>query len=140
MSDKHTADHTHGEDVSTTQKREERRRTAFIHEKQTNTTVSLFSPPQPSDVLPCPPDLIVTAVLSLLRICSGVSSSTGCSEVCRNVIGSSKVQKCALEALTALNSSPGKCVCVCVGGMIQTTLSQRKGKLCLKDSQQNLSW
>ncbi|XP_031718914.1 integrator complex assembly factor BRAT1 isoform X2 [Anarrhichthys ocellatus] len=64
----------------------------------------------PSGVLPCPPDLIVTAVLSLLRICSGVSSSsssTSCSEVCRNVIGSGKVQKCALEALTALNSSPG---------------------------------
>ncbi|KAM8773566.1 integrator complex assembly factor BRAT1 [Acanthopagrus schlegelii] len=76
--------------------------------------VCLTNTPQitlmPSDVLPCPPDLIVTAVLSLLRICSGVSSSTGCSEVCRNVIGSSKVQKCALEALealTALNSSPG---------------------------------
>ncbi|KAF1395502.1 hypothetical protein PFLUV_G00012170 [Perca fluviatilis] len=60
-------------------------------------------------VLPCPPVLIVTAVVSLLRICSGTSSSssTVCSEVCRNVIGSGKVQKCALEALTALNSSPG---------------------------------
>ncbi|XP_078022278.1 integrator complex assembly factor BRAT1 isoform X3 [Epinephelus lanceolatus] len=63
----------------------------------------------PSSVLPCPPQLIVTAVLSLLRICSGVSfsSSSGFSEVCRNVIGSGKVQKCALEALTALSSSPG---------------------------------
>ncbi|XP_068583227.1 BRCA1-associated ATM activator 1 isoform X2 [Cebidichthys violaceus] len=71
----------------------------------TNTPRITLSPP---GVLPCPPDLIVTAVLSLLRICSGVSSSsTGCSEVCRNVIGSGKVQKCALEALTALNSSPG---------------------------------
>ncbi|XP_049427142.1 BRCA1-associated ATM activator 1 isoform X3 [Epinephelus fuscoguttatus] len=64
---------------------------------------------KPSSILPCPPQLIVTAVLSLLRICSGVSfsSSAGCSEVCGNVIGSGKVQKCALEALTALSSSPG---------------------------------
>ncbi|XP_068445244.1 BRCA1-associated ATM activator 1 isoform X3 [Clinocottus analis] len=74
--------------------------------------VCLTNTPQitltPSDVLPCPPQLIVTAVLSLLKICTGVSSSsTGCSKVCRNVIGSGKVQKCALEALTALNSSSG---------------------------------
>ncbi|XP_031165470.1 BRCA1-associated ATM activator 1 isoform X2 [Sander lucioperca] len=72
----------------------------------TNTPQITLTPP---GVLPCPPVLIVTAVVSLLRICSGSSSSssTGCSEVCRNVIGSGKVQKCALEALTALNSSPG---------------------------------
>lgn len=79
------------------------------------TWVSLFlSLHQPSGVLPCSSALIITAVLSLLRICSGVSSSssTGCSEVCRNVIGSGKVQKCALEALTALSSSPGKTVYV----------------------------
>ncbi|TMS23479.1 BRCA1-associated ATM activator 1 [Larimichthys crocea] len=73
--------------------------------------VCLTNTPQitlmPSDALPCPPDLIVTAVLSLLRICSGISSSAGCSEACRNLIGSGKVQKCALEALTALNNSPG---------------------------------
>ncbi|XP_056265439.1 BRCA1-associated ATM activator 1 isoform X2 [Pseudoliparis swirei] len=81
--------------------------------------VCLTNTPQitltPSGNLPCPPQLIVTAVLSLLRICSGASSSpssssspsTGCSEVSRNVIGSGKVQKCALEALTALSSSPG---------------------------------
>ncbi|XP_045904138.1 BRCA1-associated ATM activator 1 isoform X3 [Micropterus dolomieu] len=75
--------------------------------------VCLTNTPQialkPSGVLPCSSALIITAVLSLLRICSGVSSSssTGCSEVCRNVIGSGKVQKCALEALTALSSSPG---------------------------------
>ncbi|XP_044047502.1 BRCA1-associated ATM activator 1 isoform X2 [Siniperca chuatsi] len=75
--------------------------------------VCLTNTPQitlkPSGVLPCPPVLIVTAVLSLLSICSGVSSSSsaGCSEVCRNVIGSGKVQKCALEALTALSCSPG---------------------------------
>ncbi|XP_042341259.1 BRCA1-associated ATM activator 1 isoform X3 [Plectropomus leopardus] len=74
--------------------------------------VCLTNTPQitlmPSDVLPCPPVLIVTAVLSLLRICSGLSSSSsGCIKVCRNVIGSGKVQKCALEALTALSSSPG---------------------------------
>ncbi|XP_070780725.1 BRCA1-associated ATM activator 1 [Enoplosus armatus] len=74
--------------------------------------VCLTNTPQitlkPSHVLPCPPALIVTAVLSLLRICSGVSSSSsaGCSEACRNVIGSGKVQKCALEALIALGSSP----------------------------------
>ncbi|XP_041640184.1 BRCA1-associated ATM activator 1 isoform X2 [Cheilinus undulatus] len=63
----------------------------------------------PSDILPCPPAVIVIAVLSLLRICSGVSppSSSGCSEACRNVISSSKVQKCALEALTSLSSSQG---------------------------------
>ncbi|XP_059183243.1 BRCA1-associated ATM activator 1 isoform X2 [Centropristis striata] len=73
--------------------------------------VSLTNTPQitlmPPDVLPCPQALIVSAVLSLLKICSGVSSSssTGCSEVCRNVISSGKVQKCALEALTALSSS-----------------------------------
>ncbi|TKS68481.1 BRCA1-associated ATM activator 1 [Collichthys lucidus] len=70
----------------------------------TNTPQITLMPP---DVLPCPPDLIVTAVLSLLRICSGISSSAGCSEACRNLIGSGKVQKCALEALTALNNSPG---------------------------------
>uniref|UniRef100_UPI0037E88896 BRCA1-associated ATM activator 1 n=1 Tax=Semicossyphus pulcher TaxID=241346 RepID=UPI0037E88896 len=64
--------------------------------------------PLPSDILPCPPAFIVTAVLSLLQVCSGVSSSSsGCSEVCRNVISGAKVQKCALEALTCLSSSPG---------------------------------
>ncbi|GAA6229619.1 BRCA1-associated ATM activator 1 [Lates japonicus] len=72
----------------------------------TNTSQIILMPP---DVLPCPPVLIVTAVLSLLRICSGDSSclSAGCAEVFRNVIGSGKVQKCALEALTGLSSSPG---------------------------------
>ncbi|XP_035515244.1 LOW QUALITY PROTEIN: BRCA1-associated ATM activator 1 [Morone saxatilis] len=75
----------------------------------TNTPQITLTPPED---LPCPPAAIVTAVLSLLRICSGVSSSsssssTGCSEVCRNVIGSGKVQKCALEALAALSSSSG---------------------------------
>ncbi|XP_035811567.2 BRCA1-associated ATM activator 1 isoform X2 [Amphiprion ocellaris] len=65
-----------------------------------------------ADCLPCPPVLIVTAVLSLLKLCSGdssspSSSSSGCREVSRNVIGSSKVQKCALDALTALSGSPG---------------------------------
>nr|XP_046227796.1 BRCA1-associated ATM activator 1 isoform X2 [Scatophagus argus] len=73
--------------------------------------VCLTNTPQitlmPSDVLPCPPHLIVTAVLSLLKTCSGIPSSAGCGEVCRNVIGCGKVQKCALEALTALSSSPG---------------------------------
>ncbi|XP_028261952.1 integrator complex assembly factor BRAT1 isoform X2 [Parambassis ranga] len=62
-----------------------------------------------SDCLPCPPVLIVTAVLLVLRLCSGDSSSSsaGCCEVFRNIIGSGKVQKYALEALTALHSSPG---------------------------------
>ncbi|CAK6971780.1 BRCA1-associated ATM activator 1 [Scomber scombrus] len=63
----------------------------------------------PDVLLTCHPAFVVLAVLSLLRICSGDSSSspTGCREVYRNVIGSGKVQKCALEALTALSSSPG---------------------------------
>ncbi|KAK2817279.1 hypothetical protein Q5P01_025470 [Channa striata] len=75
--------------------------------------VSLANTPQitlmPPDVLPCPPDLIVTAVLSLLNVCSGHTSlsHTGCNEVFRNVIGSGKVQKCALEALSALSCCPG---------------------------------
>ncbi|KAM8878728.1 integrator complex assembly factor BRAT1 isoform 2-T2 [Spinachia spinachia] len=77
------------------------------------TCVALTNAPRiallPSCVLPCAPYSIVTAVLSLLRVCSSVSSPSppGCSEVSRNVIGSGKVQKCALEALTALHSSPG---------------------------------
>uniref|UniRef100_A0A3Q3IS08 BRCA1-associated ATM activator 1 n=1 Tax=Monopterus albus TaxID=43700 RepID=A0A3Q3IS08_MONAL len=68
---------------------------------------------QPADFLPCPPVTIVTAVLSLLRVCSGhVSSScTGCTEVFRNVIGSGKVQRCALDALTAFSCSPGLSTC-----------------------------
>ncbi|XP_074553824.1 integrator complex assembly factor BRAT1 isoform X2 [Halichoeres trimaculatus] len=63
----------------------------------------------PSGLLPCPPALIIPAVLSLLRICSGISSTpiSGCSETCRNVIGSGKVQKCALEALTSLSCNRG---------------------------------
>ncbi|XP_058496210.1 BRCA1-associated ATM activator 1 isoform X1 [Solea solea] len=63
----------------------------------------------PADVLPCPPCSIVGAVVSLLSICNGCvsSSSSGHAEVFRNVIGSSKVQKCALEAVTRLSSSPG---------------------------------
>ncbi|XP_029362752.1 integrator complex assembly factor BRAT1 isoform X3 [Echeneis naucrates] len=75
--------------------------------------VCLTNTPQislmPADLLPCPSASIVTAVLSLLRICSGDSSSSpaGCPEVFRNVISSGKVQKSALEALTGLSSSPG---------------------------------
>ncbi|XP_044203361.1 BRCA1-associated ATM activator 1 isoform X1 [Thunnus albacares] len=73
----------------------------------TNTPQITLMPPDV--LLTCPPVSVVLAVLSLLRICSGdsSSSSTGCREVYRNVIGSGKVQKCALEALTALGSSPG---------------------------------
>uniref|UniRef100_A0A668SAT2 BRCA1 associated ATM activator 1 n=1 Tax=Oreochromis aureus TaxID=47969 RepID=A0A668SAT2_OREAU len=68
---------------------------------------NLLSLPQDPDCLPCAPDLIVSGILSLLRICSGdsFSSSAGCSEVFRNVIGSGKVQKCALEALTAVSNN-----------------------------------
>lgn len=62
----------------------------------------------------CPPDSIVSAVLSVLKICRGFSSPADCREVSRNVIGSSKVQKCALEALTALSNSPGKYLCMCL--------------------------
>ncbi|XP_008282629.1 integrator complex assembly factor BRAT1 [Stegastes partitus] len=75
--------------------------------------VCLTNTPQISltaaDCLPCPPALTVTAVLSLLRLCGGDSSSSsaGCSQVYTNVIGSGKVQKCALEALAALSGSPG---------------------------------
>ncbi|XP_072240858.1 BRCA1-associated ATM activator 1 [Leuresthes tenuis] len=74
--------------------------------------VSLTNTPQITlmapDCRPCPPALIVTAVLSLLRLCSGdtTPSSPGCIEVVRNVTGSGKVQKCALEALSALSSCP----------------------------------
>lgn len=67
---------------------------------------------QPSDVLSCPPDSVVSAVLSVLKICSGFSSPAACREVSRNVIGSSKVQKCALETLRALSNSTGKCACM----------------------------
>lgn len=72
-----------------------------------STTVSLLSH-QPSDVLPCSPDDIVTAVLSVLKLCSGMSTSAGAGELCRNIMHCGRVQKCALEALTALSSSPGK--------------------------------
>ncbi|KAM7419582.1 hypothetical protein PAMA_016607 [Pampus argenteus] len=76
--------------------------------------ICLTNAPQITLVLPdvvptCPPVFVVLAVLSLLRICSGdsSSSSTSCRDVYRNIIGSGKVQKCALEALTALSSIPG---------------------------------
>ncbi|XP_068607468.1 BRCA1-associated ATM activator 1 [Brachionichthys hirsutus] len=59
----------------------------------------------PADFLPCAPGLTVGAVLSLLKVCSGVPSSAG--EAGRNVIGSVKVQKRALEALTALTALGG---------------------------------
>nr|XP_061779036.1 BRCA1-associated ATM activator 1-like [Nerophis lumbriciformis] len=73
--------------------------------------VSLRNAPQialmPPDVLPCPPASIVLAVVSLLRACSGHHSS-GCSdEAFRCLLASGKVQKCALEVLASLSSSPG---------------------------------
>ncbi|MEQ2214466.1 hypothetical protein XENOCAPTIV_008316, partial [Xenoophorus captivus] len=51
---------------------------------------------------------IVSAVLSLLKLCCGdtSSSSAGCVGVFRFVTGSSKVQKCSMEALSALSKSP----------------------------------
>ncbi|XP_061575592.1 BRCA1-associated ATM activator 1 isoform X2 [Cololabis saira] len=58
------------------------------------------------DCLPCPPVLIVNAVLSILRICVGDFSKTGCFDAFRNVTNSGKVQKCALDALSALSSGP----------------------------------
>ncbi|XP_015232846.1 PREDICTED: BRCA1-associated ATM activator 1 isoform X2 [Cyprinodon variegatus] len=60
------------------------------------------------DCLPCPQRLIVAAVLTFLRLCRGdsSSSSTACVEVSRFVTGSSKVQKCAMEALSELSKSP----------------------------------
>ncbi|XP_076583605.1 integrator complex assembly factor BRAT1 isoform X1 [Chaetodon auriga] len=95
----------------------DKRRGAMVEQLKSKTSciamicVCLTNTPQialmPPDVLPCPPHLIVTAVLSLLRICSGVSSSAGCREACRNIISSGKVQKCALEALMALSCSSG---------------------------------
>lgn len=75
--------------------------------KHTLTLVFMFFL-QPSDILSCPPDSVVSAVLSLLKICSGFSSPAASREVSRNVIGSSKVQKCALETLAALSDSTGK--------------------------------
>uniref|UniRef100_A0A1A8IRP1 BRCA1-associated ATM activator 1 n=3 Tax=Nothobranchius kuhntae TaxID=321403 RepID=A0A1A8IRP1_NOTKU len=60
------------------------------------------------DCLPCPPVLIVSAVLSLLRLCNGDgSSSSGCAEAGRNLIVSGKVQKCALDVLSVLSNSSG---------------------------------
>lgn len=86
---------------------EERQWMDLFDVKHTNNPLST-PPPQPSAALPCPPGSVVAAVLSLLQICSGLSSSPGHRELCRNVISSGKVQKCALEALTALSGSPGK--------------------------------
>ncbi|XP_028314827.1 integrator complex assembly factor BRAT1 isoform X2 [Gouania willdenowi] len=59
--------------------------------------------------LPCSLDVIISSILLMLRLCSGdtLSVSSGCSGAVRNVIGSSKVKKCALEALMSVSSSPG---------------------------------
>ncbi|AWP05272.1 putative BRCA1-associated ATM activator 1 [Scophthalmus maximus] len=95
----------------------EEHRFSMVEQLKSKTTcvsmvcVCLTNTPQitlmPPDLLPCPLVVIVSAVLSLLRICCGDSSSGGCAEVFRNVIGSGKVQKCALEVLACLSSSPG---------------------------------
>ncbi|KAM3864646.1 integrator complex assembly factor BRAT1 [Diretmus argenteus] len=74
--------------------------------------VCLTNTPQitllPPDFLPCPPVLVVTTVLSLLSICGGhAPSSIDSSKACRNIIGCGKIQKCGLEALTALSTCPG---------------------------------
>lgn len=74
--------------------------------------LSLSPPPQPPHLLPAPPDAVVAAVLWLLRISSGDGvTSNGRTEVFKNIVGSSKVQKCALEALTAFSCSPGRTSC-----------------------------
>nr|XP_057922007.1 BRCA1-associated ATM activator 1 isoform X2 [Doryrhamphus excisus] len=84
-------------------------KTSFI----STVCVCLRNAPQialmPPDVLPCPTTLIVLAVVSLLRRCNGdISSPDGCSdEAFRCIVASGKVQKCALEALASLSSSPG---------------------------------
>lgn len=70
-------------------------------------TLSLFSH-QPSDILPCPPGHIVSAVLSVLKLARGMSTRAGSGELSRNILHCGRVQKCALEALIALSSSPGK--------------------------------
>ncbi|XP_029950057.1 BRCA1-associated ATM activator 1-like [Salarias fasciatus] len=61
------------------------------------------------ECVPCPPPVIVAAVVSSLRLCSGDSSSSpaGCSEAFRNIVGNKKVQKCGLEALIGLTNCPG---------------------------------
>ncbi|XP_047221733.1 BRCA1-associated ATM activator 1 isoform X1 [Girardinichthys multiradiatus] len=66
--------------------------------------ITLLAP----DCLPCPQRRIVSAVLSLLKLCCGdtSSSSAGCVGVFRFVTGSSKIQKCSMEALSALSKSP----------------------------------
>lgn len=75
-------------------------------------TEALFlSSHQPSDVLPCPPGDIVTAVLSVLKLTSGLSTPADSRELSRNIMHCGRVQKCALEALIALSNSPGKNVC-----------------------------
>ncbi|KAM6940213.1 integrator complex assembly factor BRAT1 [Xenentodon cancila] len=72
--------------------------------------VSVTSTPQiillGPDCLPCPPGLIVNAVLSILRMCIGDPLKTGCVDASRNVTNSGKVKKCALEALSALSCGP----------------------------------
>uniref|UniRef100_A0A672GJ45 BRCA1-associated ATM activator 1 n=1 Tax=Salarias fasciatus TaxID=181472 RepID=A0A672GJ45_SALFA len=67
-------------------------------------TVPLMDDPE---CVPCPPPVIVAAVVSSLRLCSGDSSSSpaGCSEAFRNIVGNKKVQKCGLEALIGLTNS-----------------------------------
>uniref|UniRef100_A0A672GU99 BRCA1-associated ATM activator 1 n=1 Tax=Salarias fasciatus TaxID=181472 RepID=A0A672GU99_SALFA len=62
------------------------------------------------ECVPCPPPVIVAAVVSSLRLCSGDSSSSpaGCSEAFRNIVGNKKVQKCGLEALIGLTNCPAR--------------------------------
>lgn len=79
--------------------------THILHTK----TLSLFSY-QPSDILTCPPGHIVTAVLSVLKLASGMLPPAGSGELSRHIMHCGRVQKCALEALIALGSSPGKYV------------------------------
>uniref|UniRef100_A0A3Q3A105 BRCA1-associated ATM activator 1 n=1 Tax=Kryptolebias marmoratus TaxID=37003 RepID=A0A3Q3A105_KRYMA len=100
QSDKRPAGNVHGE----FEDRRARPSSGFLIDA--NPLVFLTFPSQAPDCLPCSPAEIVSAVLSVLRLCSGdsPSSSPGCAEVLRNVTGSGRVQKCALDALSALTA------------------------------------
>lgn len=64
----------------------------------------------PPDFLPCPLGLMVSTVVSLLHMSTGDSSvSPGCAEANRYIYGNGKIQKCALEVLTALSNCSDVC-------------------------------
>ncbi|KAK7929594.1 hypothetical protein WMY93_005989 [Mugilogobius chulae] len=62
----------------------------------------------PDDFLPCPRPVIVSTLVSLLHMCIGSSAvSSGCAGANRFIFGNGKIQKSALEALTAINHCSG---------------------------------